>query len=70
MLYGSKAKKLSSNYCIKIDNNTIEQVVSTTFLGVVINQSLGLTILKLLSRKSIRALAYFTVLRSICPCLF
>ena len=40
MLFGSKAKKISSNFCIKIDNNIIEQVVSNTFLGVVINHSL------------------------------
>ena len=40
MLFRSKAKKLSSNFCIQINNNIIEQVVSTTFLGVVINQSL------------------------------
>ena len=40
MLFGSKAKQLSSSFCIKNDNNIIEQVVSTTFLGVVINQSL------------------------------
>ena len=40
MLFGSKAKKLSSNFCIKINNNIIEQAVSNTFLGVVINQSL------------------------------
>ena len=40
MLFGSKANKLSSNFCIQIDNNIIEHVVSTTFPGVVINQSL------------------------------
>ena len=40
MLFGSKAKNLSSSFCIIIDNIIIEQVVSTTFVGVVINQSL------------------------------
>ena len=71
LLCGSKAKKLSSNFCITINNNIIEQVVSTTFLGVVINQSLTwFDHIKTGKQKANKSIGILYRVKKNMPCLF